>query len=83
LRAQSKVKKDLLVSVASNKKGINIIPKTNKDLMIKLVSSIAIKMMKLTDIDLLLNLQKLFCRDCHYIDKVNDSDCQPFLDICH
>jgi hypothetical protein len=51
--------------VASNKKGINIIPKTNKDLMIKLVSSIGIKMMKLTDIDLLLNLQKLFCRDCY------------------
>jgi hypothetical protein len=64
--------------VESNKKGINIIPKTNKDLMIKLVSSIAIKMMKLTDIDLLLNLQKLFCRDCHSIGKVNDSDCQLF-----
>lgn len=57
------------------KKGINLkLHKTNKDLIIKLVSLILIRFMKITDKGLLPNLQKLFCKDCHSIGKVNDCD---------
>ena len=48
--------------------------KTNKDLITKLGCLILIRFMKITDKGLLLNLQKLFCKDCHSIGKVNDCD---------
>jgi len=42
--------------------------------MIKQSKLLIIKMMKMTDLGLQLNLQKLFCKDCQYIGKVNDRD---------